>query len=339
MSWQEFSDQTAWNTFVTGHPNSSFLQSFEFGQFNAALGRKAWFLAEKKASPTGLCLLVKQETKLGSFLYSPGGPLVSSEDSWNSLITIVTQLASEEKVNFVRFDPRQVEPTLASKLQDLGLKEIKNFTQPECSQVLDLTVSLDEIRHGFSESTRYNIGWVARQGVKVKVSDKPEDIEIFENLLAQTSARQGFRLNNQPDYYRKQFAVFSRSGLAKLYLTYEPEEDGNDVLAAAIVINFGEVTTYLHAASSSKNPKLRAPYLMQWQIIEDAKTSGAKTYDFWGIAASDSKKDPWAGVTQFKSGFGGKKVYYQGPYDLALNRAYYLDKVLEKARLLVRRFR
>jgi lipid II:glycine glycyltransferase (peptidoglycan interpeptide bridge formation enzyme) len=221
----------------------------------------------------------------------------------------------------------------------MGLVKANNFTQPECTLTLDLSKSLEELKKDFSESTRYNIGWVERKGVKVESRRNTTDIEIFLRLLEQTSTRQGFKLNAEEDYYKKQYKVFEQAGMAKLYLAYEPQSDGGEVLASAIVVKFGRTVTYLHAASSPRNPKLRAPYLMQWKIIVDAKDSGAEVYDFWGVSPSDDPKDSWAGVTAFKKGFGGTRVCYSLPYDLVLNKKYFLDVILEKMRLITRKWR
>src|SRR3990167_411264 len=178
-SWEDRpTGQEEWNEFVIKTPGGSFLQSWEFGEFNKALGRKIWRLSYRPDNLGGVCLLVKKITRFGSFLYSPGGPVLSDQQALASLINKVTQVAQEEKVNFVRFDPRVLSQDLASKLTSLGLEAVNNFTQPQCSQILDLTQELAALRSGLSDSTRYNIGWVARQGVRIKVSDKPNDIQI-----------------------------------------------------------------------------------------------------------------------------------------------------------------
>ncbi len=337
--WQEAQNRQEWNNFVSQTPGGSFLQSYEFGDFYSSLGKKVWRLACFDKELSSVCLLVKQVTKFGNFLYCPGGPLLTDEEKIEELITKVTQIAKEENANFVRFEPRIMSENQKEKLLSLGLRRTKNFTQPECTQILDLIQSFEVLRTNLSESTRHNIGWVERKGVRVVVSEEQEKLEIFEKLLSETSARQKFQLHRETNYYTKQFESFVKQGMAKLYLAYEPAEEGNQVLAAAVVINFGKTTTYLHSASSAKNPKLRAPYLMQWKIIEDAKNSGYEKYDFWGVAATDKPSDPWSGVTIFKKSFGGEKVCYEPPYDLILNKRYYIDILLEKARLILRKWR
>lgn len=338
MSWQEISDKDAWNSFLLSQKNNNFLQSFEFGEFYLSLGKKIWRLGFGSKKIDGICLLVKQESKFGNFIYVPGGPFLDDINLLDSLITTITQIAKVENISFVRFDPRIVSQSLDAKFSSLGLKKIKNFTQPQCTQVLDLTKSLEDLKRSFSESTRYNVGWVARKGVRVEFSSDEKDFTHFEKLLQETSQRQNFRLHGEVGYYQKQFKAFLDAGKASLYIAREPSGDGNTVLAAAVIITFGKTVTYLHAASSSKNPKLRAPYLMQWQIIEDAKKAGAEFYDFWGVSASDSKTDPWAGVTGFKKGFGGEKICYDPPYDLVLDKKYWFFSLSERLRKQVQRW-
>lgn len=337
--WQEVSSKESWDEFVAKESSGSFLQAFEFGDFHQSLGKKVWRLGLGQSGLTGVCLLIKESNKFGNFIYSPGGPLLTKVQDLGSLIKIITQLGKEEKVGFVRFDPRLISEKLASEISSYGLKQVNNFTQPQCTQIIDLTKEWEEIRAGFSRSTRYNLSAVERKGVRVSVSDKVEDIKIFENLLHETAQRQGFRLHAQASYYKKQFEAFAKTNKSKLYLAREPQADGHEILAAAIVIYFGSTVTYLHAASSRKNPKLRASYLMQWKIIQDAKNSGARKYDFWGISANETSSDPWAGVTIFKKGFGGEKICYSPPSDLVLSKGYYLDSILEKARLIIRKWR
>ena len=66
-----------------------------------------------------------------------------------------------------------------------------------------------------------------------------------------------------------------------------------------------------------------APYLVQWESILEAKKRGCVNYDFGGTAPEGSVKHPWAGITRFKKGFGGREVSFIGAYDLPLNKRWY----------------
>ncbi|NOQ68083.1 peptidoglycan bridge formation glycyltransferase FemA/FemB family protein [Patescibacteria group bacterium] len=105
---------------------------------------------------------------------------------------------------------------------------------------------------------------------------------------------------------------------AKLYLA----EYKNKIIAANIVLYFGDMAVYLHGASSNEHRNLMAPYLLQWQQITDAKKAGCKKYDFWGITINEEKKS-WQGITKFKKGFGGYEKNYIGAYDLLFSNIGY----------------
>ena len=325
ISLAENSEEKVWDDFVTAQPRTPFLQSWAMGDFYRSLGQKVWpVVLKQKGQIQGVCLTTKVASRLGTFLYVPAGPIGNWRGREEELCNFLTESGRAEGCSFIRFDPR-VE-------REFTFRKAKNapaFTQPECTLVLDLTSSLEEIKSHFSESTRYNVGWVARQGVRVEVSQSREDFKVFGELLSETSARQNFRLYKQEDYYEKQFAAFLKRSNAKLFFAREPAKVGEEVLASAVVIYYGDTVTYLHAASSAKNPKLRAPYLMQWSIIEDAKKGDFTWYDFWGVAKNDSPKDSWAGVTAFKKGFGGERLCYQRPVDLPLHGGYYVSHLLE----------
>jgi lipid II:glycine glycyltransferase (peptidoglycan interpeptide bridge formation enzyme) len=330
--------EITWDGFLRTQKEGSFLQSYQYGKFYQDLGYKIWRLGlTNEDRLVGVGLVVKLTTKLGNFLYLPAGPVLKNwERDFETILEKLIEIGRAEKGSFIRLDPRILSDQQEKHLTDKNLVRSANYTQPQCSQILDLTRPLSEIKSNFSESTRYNVGWVARQGVRVEISQNSADIDIFTALLQETSVRHHFRLHAKEGYYKKQFLALAEKNMAKLFLT----KDSNDeVLSAAIVVNFGSTVTYLHAASSSKNPKLRAPYLMQWKIIENAKESGFKNYDFWGVAKDDSPNDPWAGVSSFKKSFGGEKVCYQKPYDFALNKGYLLEKFIEQTRPLIKKLR
>ncbi len=100
-------------------------------------------------------------------------------------------------------------------------------------------------------------------------------------------------------------------------------EVGGQPAAAAIVAYYGGTATYLHGASMAELRQHMAPYLLHWEIMRDAKARGFCTYDFWGVAPTDDPGHPWAGITRFKTGFGGWRVNYLGAWELPLRPVWY----------------
>ncbi|MGN6687995.1 MAG: peptidoglycan bridge formation glycyltransferase FemA/FemB family protein, partial [Actinomycetales bacterium] len=59
---------------------------------------------------------------------------------------------------------------------------------------------------------------------------------------------------------------------------------------------------------------------VQWQMMRDARDSGAEVYDLRGISDVLAEDDHLVGLVQFKVGTGGEAVEYLGEWDLPLNR-------------------
>jgi lipid II:glycine glycyltransferase (peptidoglycan interpeptide bridge formation enzyme) len=332
-TWQIISDKNLWDKELLATAKANFLQSSSFGEFHKELGSKIWRLGfYKNDRVVSFAQVVEIKNKLGDFLYIPWGPILNDQSDLGGLLEKLAEIGEKERSSFVRLEPRVDLENYA----EYKLKISPSYIQPQCSLVLDLTKSEEELKSAMSDSTRYNVGWVQRQGVEVELVKDQNKIEQFVNLLKETAGRHSFKLHHNENYYKTQFEVFSKAGSAKLFIA---KSSSKEVLSAAIVVTFGETATYLHASSSSKQQKLRAPYLMQWTAILDAKNSGIKKYDFWGVAPTDKPNESWAGVTAFKKSFGGERICYPRPYDLVFNYTYYIQMLVDRMRPLLRRIR
>ena len=182
--------------------------------------------------------------------------------------------------------------------------------------------------------TRYNIKLAEKKEVRIKKREvSGEYVEDFLRLSKIMAERQGIVTHNE-SYYRKMFEVIP-SEIIKLYIA----EYENKIIAANIIIFYGDMTTYLHGASDDKYKNLMAPYLLQWQAIKDAKAVGCAKYDFGGVKIRSknkearSKKNSWEGITRFKLGFSPntETVEYPGCYDIIINqKKYWLYRTIQK---------
>jgi len=294
-----------WNNFVKASPNSSLLQSWQWSQFQEALGRRIWRLAiQSEKEWSMLALVVKHNLPLGkSYLYCPRGPILSNSKLF---FDKMQGIAEKENSIFLRIDPA-IQPTT---IKDLGLIKTSKEVQPQDTLILDITRSEDELLAGMHHKTRYNIRLAKRKGVEIRQSIDLKDLDIFWDLLCETTKREKFKPHSR-EYYRKQLEVLGKEGLIKLFLARYKGK----VIAANIVSYFGDTATYLHGASLYEYRKVMAPHLLQWEAILEAKRKGCKYYDFWGIAPKDSSSHPWLGITRFKKGFGGQEVHYIGAWD------------------------
>lgn len=322
MDFFEFNNQEEYNNFLTVQKFPPFQQSWQWGDFQKEYGRKVFRLAVKDGGDIQLTAqIIKIPLPLGkSYFYCPRGPVIcqpafegertSARFQMHVFINNLKPLAQREKAIFFRFDPPW--PKVLDEIKkEFHLKKTDSI-QPQDTLILNLEKSEDELFAQMKPKTRYNIRLAQRKNVTVRNSTDEKDIDIFLGLLKLTCQRQ--TIKPHPDnYYRKMIQLLTRQGILKMYVA----EYNSKPLVANLVVNFGQVATYVHGASSEEDKNVMAPHLAQWQAIKDAQTARVKIYDFFGIAPNGSSKEkPWQGITRFKTGFGRQEIHYAGAFDL-----------------------
>src|SRR3989344_2387071 len=340
-----------WNNFVAESANDfGLLQSWEWGDFQASLGRQVFKVAVVNGDDIlALALIIKQPLKLGrSYFYIPRGPVLrhsiisdispnfsvipakagiqvnntgSPINSLNSEFSGITnilfqeleKLAKQEKAIFLRLDPAWLDPPLPPRFVRQEKLRYVGPVQPKSTLILDLTKSEDELLSKMKPKTRYNIK-VAKKN-KIVIDKGEKYFEDFWALMQKTSGRQEIKSHSK-NYYQKLLSILGQTKLAELIVA----KFENKVIAANIIININHWSVYLYGASDYAYRSQMAPYLLHWQSIIEAKKSGAKHYDFWGV---DEKK--WPGITRFKNSFDPEKKFtgYTGAWDQVYSELWY----------------
>ncbi len=308
-----------WNERVRIQEHTEFLQSYEWGEFQRALGRTVIRIY----NPQFLFSAIRSELPLGfSYLYIPRGPLLTRENisAWH---TTVKDMMQTSRAVFLRLEPvlvgtEQEKNNLLQEFEkNMGKERVieTRSIQPKDTWIIDLSKNTDRLLAEMHSKTRYNIRLAERRKVSVTCTYAKQDIaracDIFLKLARKTSHRQEFRLH--PEKYYK---VMSKAleGDTKFFV-YIAQVGGKDI-AAALVIRFGDTATYLHGGSDERYKDSMAPHALQWKIMQDMKENGARWYDMGGVDLGGDLYHPWAGITRFKQGFGGGDRHYVGTYDL-----------------------
>lgn len=284
------------------------MQSQAWEQFQQALGLSIWRLSES----LGNALVVERPLPWGwRWLYVPRGPVLST---LNELLT----LARQQRAVFVRCDPARP-PSEAVQLTAHGWVKAPREVQPAATSVIDLSQSEADLLAHMHPKTRYNLQLAERKGVVTRFSREPSALDSFVRLAQAVMARSSFRYHPEK-YYRTMLKVLGPAGMLEV-----AEAVYNDqVLASHLLIRHGETMTYAHGASSSEHRQVMAPHLLQWHSMQRAKAQGAQWYDLYGVAPANAAPDhPWAGITRFKTGFGGQYQEYMGAYDYVLDKKIY----------------
>lgn len=296
-----------WNQRIQA-AEGSFLQSWPWGEFQEAMGK----LVARFYVETVTAQFIVQPLYLNkTYVFSPYGP-VGTEAGAATLLQLVQEvIAPEHKAIFWRHEGK---PAL------FGGHSVKEI-HPHHTWLLDLD-NPETLLQGMKQKWRYNIRLAERKGVKIHTSQDSKDVTKVYALLKSTAERQGISIHSEV-YYKTMVEVLAKYNMIQLYLA---EYQGN-IIAGNIMIGFGNTMTYVHGGTDNEHRSVMAPHLLQWQAIMDAHQQCYKTYDFFGIAppniAPNMPNHPWAGITRFKQGFGGRLVTHYGTFELPLQRMWY----------------
>jgi len=287
----------------------SVLQSWEWGQFRESHGWRPLRLINDTETAAAQVLLKDLPIPgLGALAYVPHGP-ICSDDLFGGTTTAVSDHARSNGAALIRIEPRREQ---GLRVETDGFTRSESSVQPRCTRILEVLGDAKEQLKALPKDTRYGVRRAGREGVVAGLSNEPEqDLEVFLDLLEETSSRQDFALRSRA-YYRD----FLQSLPAHLVVARKEGEDR--LLAGAVVLTFGEEAYYLYGASAAESDNLYASYAVQFAVLDVAREAGARRYDMWG-PCKPREGDPLWGVYQFKKKFGGFEESYVGAHERDLH--------------------
>lgn len=327
ISWDELVQHTPW---------SGFMQSFFWADFKRRIGWDTYKIGaiEKKRLIFGAVVMKFHYSKSTNFLYVPEGPVMdfegpASEDLFHQLmaeIDTVVDLEGKERTSHLRIEPRLFSvPKCFHRFQ----KAPYNM-EPRDTLMIDLTATEDQILAQMKPKYRYNIKIAERENIEITVHDPSrENARQFSDIYKETVTRNKFEGKDQR-YFETLFEYLGGTPHTKLFTA----QLHGKVLAAALVIFWGDRATYFFGASSSAHRNKMSPYKLHWEVIRYSKQHRYSWYDLWGVAPKNaSTSHGWYGLTQFKEKLGGERSTFIGAYDFIYNKKLYLEFLKESGEI------
>ncbi|MDX9913592.1 MAG: peptidoglycan bridge formation glycyltransferase FemA/FemB family protein [Candidatus Moranbacteria bacterium] len=315
-------------------PCGGFLQSQQWINFQNKFGIRSLIISDRNFWSN---ILEYKLPLVGKYFYVPRGPVCEkniNEDELSNVMGDLIKLAKINKAAWIRID--NFDGKIRKTLEKNKNKVVKapHDMQPKQLFIIDINKSEEDILAKMKPKTRYNIRLASKKGVQIEMvknlKNNKEKIEKFLDLIEKTGDRKGINFHPRK-YYREMFENIDENNLRLYLANYK-----NKIVAGAIMIVYGEMAVYLHGASNDDDKNVMAPFLLQWQMIKDAKNLGVLKYDFGGVSIGEDDKErekKWLGVTRFKQGFSknNRPVEFSGSYDIIINPIkYWTYRLIQK---------
>ncbi len=336
MTIKEIKNKQVWESFLSKCEQKSFLDSWNWGEFQQRQGNKIWRLGVYSKELVALALVIKIEAKRGTFLFLPHGPNAKEERLREDVLDTLIPYLKKLGAGFIRIAPiweRSQENKDLFKKRGFGQAPI--HIHPEVTWELDITPSEENLMKDMRKTTRYLIRKGGRnKDINIIKSKDIKGLNRFNEVYKETARRHNF-VPFSLDYLKNQFNSFIQDDQILILLG----EYKGKIVSSAILVYWQGTGFYHHGASLSECRKVPVSYLTQWEAIKEARRRGCQKYNFWGIAPNIKEKEdlagsshPWAGITLFKMGFGGGIKEYVKTQDLPLSFSYYFTRLFEMAR-------
>ncbi|MCA9386499.1 peptidoglycan bridge formation glycyltransferase FemA/FemB family protein [Candidatus Dojkabacteria bacterium] len=335
---RECTNKDEWNDFLNSYPPTqsgvpvvTFVQSFEWIEFQKSLDKKSFALGIYNGdSLVGVAACVFIDAKRGKYLYVRNGPVIDWD---NKVLVDFTMFALKKFAEslgawFVRISPLVEKGSIGER----NIKSHKRIQSPMFDvEALDTWIMAidkdeEELLSSAKKKNRYEIKKaITDQSLEPEIYSDSSKLEEFYKILEDTVERQKW-VSYSFEYIKNEFDAFANDNLASLVLI----KHDNKYIAGGIFIHYAGQTFYHYGASLSEYSKIPGPYRVIWEAIKEAQRRNNKFFNFWGIAPENKPDHPWIGITRFKQKFPGFEQRWMPASDLPVGKKYWLTNFYER---------
>jgi peptidoglycan pentaglycine glycine transferase (the first glycine) len=294
-----------WDDLViaTGEPH--LLQTRGWADAKALTG---WRAERFRFGERGVAQVLVRRVPLGiGVAYCPRGPIVPAADLPEAIVALRGAFAARRCAALL-CDP-EVAPSeeLGAALRARGISVAPVYVQPRRTLLMDLATEPDALLAAMRKKTRQYIRKAERAGVVVEPTT---DLARFLNVLQTVGTRDRFAVHGLAYFERLRGAL--GDGLHVLMARVGDEDAG-----ALMLARMADRAWELYGGWSGTHAEERPFYLLKWAAMMRMRALGVRRYDMWGLSDRPGGDDPFAGVENFKLGFGGEVATWVGALETA----------------------
>ncbi len=314
-----------WDKAVAGSPGGHFDQTTLWAKVKSFYG---WTpvqlsLMQNNQLKCGALILLKQIGRLFTIGFISRGPFcLDGDEFWmQKMVEELELFAKAHRLAYLVVLPNYEGGYFHNLFLQQGYFEKPDTLPPSnlvtYTTLIDLSDDIDVIYSRMKRKTRYDIRRGLSDNVYVGLG-QAADVETFRDLMWQLCIRRGVSPTPpQKDFFKRLWQVCNHSGYLKLFITYCE----NKPVAATMAFAFGNTLRVWKAGWSGEHATSRPNNVMYWEVIKWAKEKGFRYFDFVQIIPEHGKSllqneeisGPYAGVTRFKIGYGGRLVALPDP--------------------------
>jgi peptidoglycan pentaglycine glycine transferase (the first glycine) len=325
----------AWDRHVQASADSGFMQSSWWARFREPIGFDHFGVTLKHdgAIVGGALVSVWEHAPGHCFYYIQDGPLLPAGDEafaqqvFDALLARIEdhRRAEPRLVSHLRIEPRWLQrPAFVNGFAEPGFSD--RYREPRRTLCLDLQLDDEALLAQMKPKGRYNIRVAQRHGVSVVEDNSAQGLADFVRIVQRTARRQG--IDVKPASYFRSMLALAQPSLSLLFAQHAGRR-----LATALVLRFGERSTYFYGGSLAVQRRVMAPYLLHFEAARRARAQGCRWYDLWGVAPPGAEGHRWQAISDFKRKLGGVEFDFGPTLDRVFDAgAYARFEALQQAR-------
>ena len=327
---QEITNKKIWENFLEGTRSNfpPFFQTWNWGLVQEKLGASLWRLGIFDGKTLiGVASVSLISAKRGKYIHLRHGPFFINfkKEYMDFLMQFLSEKGKKTGASFIRLSPLIDEQTAEHVFPSDTFKNAQiHAMDAEICWILPLNQSEEEILRNMRKSHRYLIKKSQTSGVIIEMTKNLDKMKKFLPLYTKLAQKKHFIAHKG---VAEEFSIFSKDNQAVLFLAHYEGK----VISGALIDFVNNMAIYRHSASDDNYRHIPSMYLLQWEVIKEAKKRSMKYYNLWGIAPSTNPKHPWQGLTMFKTGFGGEKKEFAHARDYLISWKYWIIWTLEFA--------
>lgn len=252
---------------------------------------------------------------------------MSKQCRWMSVLYLMDQTKEQVFKSFPSKTRQNIKNSLKYNIK------VRKLERDELSILHDLVSMTGERRHFSSLSLEYYQEQYDYFKDKAQAYYAYLDIDAYVDNICQSIEKekeviQQAKLHLQENPHSKNSQNRLHTATLHLESLYKRQEEakllqkehGHQLgLAAAMYIFYGKEVVYLMSGSNDAYKKFKAPYALQWTMIQKAIEQGYTEYNFYGISGLFEPDQEGYGVFDFKRGFNAVVVELVGNFILPIH--------------------